>query len=86
MKRKMWKHAITAAGQVSLPAEVRHRWGTAAVLIEDDGDRLVLRPVPEDALEGLTGILKESARGDISSATWRRSAPTSVAVSACSRR
>jgi virulence-associated protein VagC len=75
MSRKMWRHAITKAGQVSLPAEVRHRWETTAVLIEDEGDRLVIRPVPEDPLEALKGILKEHARSDISGAEavrrWR---------------
>jgi virulence-associated protein VagC len=75
MTRKMWRHVITRAGQVSLPADVRHRWKASAVLIEDEGDRLVIRPVPGDSLEGLTGILKQSARGDISAAEavrrWR---------------
>ena len=57
---------------MSLPAEVRHRWDATTVLIEDEGDRLVIRPVPGDVLEGLTGILKESARGDISGAEAMR--------------
>jgi bifunctional DNA-binding transcriptional regulator/antitoxin component of YhaV-PrlF toxin-antitoxin module len=66
MTRKMWRHAITSAGQVSLPAEVRHRWGTSAVLIEDEGDRLVVRPVPADPIDGLRGALKERGRADVS--------------------
>ena len=66
MGRKMWRHVITSAGQVSLPAEVRHRWDTAAVLIEDEGDRLVVRPVPADPIEGLRGVLKKYGRADIS--------------------
>jgi bifunctional DNA-binding transcriptional regulator/antitoxin component of YhaV-PrlF toxin-antitoxin module len=66
MGRKMWRHVITSAGQVSLPAEVRHRWDASAVLIEDEGDRLVVRPVPTDPIEALRGILKESGRADIS--------------------
>ena len=65
MGRKMWRHAITGAGQVSLPAEVRHRWATSAVLIEDEGDRLVVRPVPSDPIEGVRGILKGRVTHDI---------------------
>jgi hypothetical protein len=72
---KMWRHAITSAGQVSLPAEVRHRWDTSAVLIEDEGDRLVVRPVPADPIEGLRGILKSGVAGPVSVAEalrrWR---------------
>lgn len=75
MARKMWRHAITKAGQVSLPAEVRHRWDASAVLIEDEGDRLVLRPAPADPLQALKGILKEYVRDDVSGADavrrWR---------------
>jgi virulence-associated protein VagC len=66
MERKMWRHVITGAGQVSLPAEVRHRWATSAVLIEDEGDRLVVRPVPSDPIEGVRGILKGRVTTDIS--------------------
>ncbi len=51
MRRKMWRHRITSAGQVSLPADIRHRWGTSTVLIEDEGDRVVLRPAPDDPMK-----------------------------------
>ena len=53
----MWRHKITGAGQVSIPAEVRHRWGTSTVAIEDEGDRIVLRPVPDDPIAALRGSL-----------------------------
>lgn len=72
MNRKMWRHRITRAGQVSLPAEVRHRWETTAVLIVDEGDRVVLRPLPEDPIEALRGVLKGKARADISTAEAMR--------------
>lgn len=72
MNRKMWRHRITRAGQVSLPAEVRHRWETTAVLIVDEGDRVVLRPLPEDPIEALRGVLKGKARTDISAAEAMR--------------
>lgn len=55
----MWRHRITGAGQVSIPAEVRHRWGTSTVAIEDEGDRIVLRPVPDDPVAALRGIFAD---------------------------
>ena len=51
-------HKITSAGQVSLPARVRRRWGTKRVLVEDLGDRVVLRPMPDDPIAAARGILK----------------------------
>jgi AbrB family looped-hinge helix DNA binding protein len=59
MRRKMWRHKITRAGQVSIPAEIRHRWETSTVAIEDEGDRIVLRPVPDDPIAALRGIFKD---------------------------
>jgi AbrB family looped-hinge helix DNA binding protein len=49
---------ITAGGQVSLPAEIRRRWGTRTVSIEDRGDEVVLRPFPDDPISAVRGILK----------------------------
>lgn len=49
---------ITAGGQVSLPAEVRQRWQTNIVGVEDLGDRVVLRPLPEDPIAAARGALK----------------------------
>lgn len=48
---------ITTGGQVSIPAEVRHRWGTRRVIIEDRGDALVLRPLPADPIGAAIGSL-----------------------------
>ena len=59
MRRKMWRHKITRAGQVSIPAEIRQRWETSTVAIEDEGDRIVLRPVPDDPISALRGIFKD---------------------------
>jgi AbrB family looped-hinge helix DNA binding protein len=56
MARTMWRHRVTAAGQVSIPAEVRDRWQASTVVIEDEGDRLVIRPTPDDPVEALTGV------------------------------
>lgn len=49
---------VTSAGQLSLPARIRRRWGTRRVEIEDLGDRVVLRPVPDDPIGAARGVLK----------------------------
>ena len=56
------RHKITAAGQVSIPADVRRRWNTDGVLIEDNGDHLVVRPTPADPVEAAWGALKGKGR------------------------
>jgi AbrB family looped-hinge helix DNA binding protein len=66
MARKIWRHKITKAGQVSIPAEIRERWGASNVLIVDEGERLVMKPVPDSPLEAIRGILKGKGRSDIS--------------------
>ncbi|MGH3064841.1 MAG: AbrB/MazE/SpoVT family DNA-binding domain-containing protein [Gaiellaceae bacterium] len=67
MRRKVWKHRITRAGQVSIPAEVRHRWDTSTIAIEDEGDRIVLRPLPDDSIGALRGSLAH-LRSDVGGA------------------
>jgi AbrB family looped-hinge helix DNA binding protein len=49
---------ITSGGQVSLPAAIRRRWGTRSVSIEDRGGEVVLRPVPDDPIRAVRGMLK----------------------------
>ena len=49
---------VTRAGQLSLPARIRRRWGTRRVAIEDRGDSVVLRPIPDDPIEAARGALK----------------------------
>jgi len=46
---------VTRNGQVSLPAELRHRWGVKSVLVIDRGDYAIVRPVPEDTVRALRG-------------------------------
>jgi AbrB family looped-hinge helix DNA binding protein len=58
---------ITAAGQVSIPAEIRERCGVANVLIRDEGDHIVLTPVADDPVEALRGILEGKARASLTS-------------------
>lgn len=46
---------ISKGGQVSLPAPIRRRWATDALVIEDLGDRVVLRPIPADPIAAAKG-------------------------------
>lgn len=48
---------VTSSGQLSLPAAVRRRWGTARVAIADEGDRVVVRPLPDDPIKAACGSL-----------------------------
>ena len=52
---------ISKGGQVSIPAKVRHRWGTDKVALDDQGTALVIRPIPEDPIGAAIGSL--SGRG-----------------------
>lgn len=54
---------ISRGGQISVPASVRKRWGTRAVLAEDKGDQLVLRPAPDDPIAAVRGIFAEEMSG-----------------------
>jgi bifunctional DNA-binding transcriptional regulator/antitoxin component of YhaV-PrlF toxin-antitoxin module len=54
----MVRHVVTAGGQISLPADVRRRWGTKAVSLEDLGDHVVVRPLPDDPIAAARGALK----------------------------
>jgi AbrB family looped-hinge helix DNA binding protein len=53
---------VTSAGQISLPAEVRRRWGASRVKITDEGGRLVIEPASDYPLSAAIGLLA-SARG-----------------------
>lgn len=48
---------ISQGGQVSIPADIRRRWGTTRVIVEDRGDSLVVRPLPDDPIEAAMGSL-----------------------------
>jgi bifunctional DNA-binding transcriptional regulator/antitoxin component of YhaV-PrlF toxin-antitoxin module len=78
----MKTHRITSAGQLSIPAAVRRRWKTNRVAVEDLGDRLIVRPVPEDPVAaargsfrgriGTTSELRAAARSEDTASTRRR--------------
>lgn len=50
---------ISKGGQISVPADVRKRWKTRRLVVEDRGDEVVLRPVPEDPIAAARGALKD---------------------------
>jgi bifunctional DNA-binding transcriptional regulator/antitoxin component of YhaV-PrlF toxin-antitoxin module len=62
---KIRARKVTEGGQISLPAEVRRRWQTKHVRVEDRGDHLVVRPLPDDPIAAARGALK----GRVGSAT-----------------
>jgi bifunctional DNA-binding transcriptional regulator/antitoxin component of YhaV-PrlF toxin-antitoxin module len=49
---------ISKGGQVSVPAEVRHRWRTSRVSVEDQGSAIVIRPIPDDPIGAAIGSLR----------------------------
>lgn len=46
---------VTSSGQISLPAPLRGRWRSAAVLVIDKGDYAIVRPIPADPISALCG-------------------------------
>ncbi len=54
---------VTPKGQVMIPASLRKRFGIKPgrkVSVEVEGDRLVVRPLPEDPVDALYGILSRA--------------------------
>jgi bifunctional DNA-binding transcriptional regulator/antitoxin component of YhaV-PrlF toxin-antitoxin module len=49
---------ISRGGQVSIPAEIRHRWGATRVILVDHGTSLELRPLPADPIAALRGSMR----------------------------
>jgi bifunctional DNA-binding transcriptional regulator/antitoxin component of YhaV-PrlF toxin-antitoxin module len=49
---------ISRGGQVSIPAEIRHRWGATRVILVDHGTSLELRPIPADPIAALRGSMR----------------------------
>lgn len=42
---------------MSIPADIRHRWGATRVILVDRGTSLELRPLPADPIGALMGSL-----------------------------
>jgi AbrB family looped-hinge helix DNA binding protein len=49
------RSTVSRNGQISIPAHLRHRWGTRSMLVIDRGDYAIVRPIPEDPIEALHG-------------------------------
>jgi AbrB family looped-hinge helix DNA binding protein len=60
---------VTTSGQISLPASVRNRWRASRVAVEDEGDRIMVRPVPDDPIAAACGSLRR--RGSTESVRTR---------------
>lgn len=48
---------ISKGGQISIPAAIRHRWGTQTVALDDHGDRIVVQPAADDPIAEAEGAL-----------------------------
>jgi bifunctional DNA-binding transcriptional regulator/antitoxin component of YhaV-PrlF toxin-antitoxin module len=70
MKRRL---RISRGGQVSIPAPIRHRWGTATLTLDDQGDRIVLAPAPDDPIAAAEGALAAEF-GDVDVSRLRQTA------------
>jgi bifunctional DNA-binding transcriptional regulator/antitoxin component of YhaV-PrlF toxin-antitoxin module len=70
MKKRM---KISKGGQISIPAAIRHRWATSTVALEDQGDRIVLEPAPDDPVAAAEGALAKEF-GEFDVARLRREA------------
>jgi len=70
MKTRM---RITKGGQISVPASVRHRWGTSTVTLDDQGGRIVIEPAPDDPIAAAEGALAAEF-GGLDLARLRRAA------------
>jgi bifunctional DNA-binding transcriptional regulator/antitoxin component of YhaV-PrlF toxin-antitoxin module len=51
---------ISSGGQVQIPAEVRRRWGTRKLILEDAGSYIRIRPVPDDPISAVRGMFAGS--------------------------
>jgi bifunctional DNA-binding transcriptional regulator/antitoxin component of YhaV-PrlF toxin-antitoxin module len=50
---------ISKGGQISVPAPIRHRWNTSTVVLDDQGDRIVIEPAPDDPIAAAEGALAQ---------------------------
>ena len=57
---------------MSLPAPIRRRWATDALVIEDLGDRVVLRPIPADPIAAAKGSLRSKEGAERARERFRR--------------
>jgi bifunctional DNA-binding transcriptional regulator/antitoxin component of YhaV-PrlF toxin-antitoxin module len=65
---------ISQGGQVQIPADVRKRWGTRTVMIDDAGGYIRITPVPDDPIGAAAGSLAGKGRrlsGNEIARIWR---------------
>lgn len=75
---------VSSNGQVSIPAEARTRWRADRVVVVDLGDRVVLRPLPDDRVGALVG--KYQRRGPSTDDARRRARTDDTALERRKRR
>jgi AbrB family looped-hinge helix DNA binding protein len=80
----MRRTKITRGGQISIPSRIRHRWGTSTLALEDLGDRIVLRPAPDDPVAAARGAFAEEL--SMSSSQLRQAAREAEAIAERRRR
>ena len=80
---------ITRGGQISLPAEVRHRWGVERVMLIDQGEQMIIKPLAANPARALIGrfalphgvtsdALREQARSEEAEAEGRKYGETAT--------
>ncbi|HEV2973419.1 MAG TPA: AbrB/MazE/SpoVT family DNA-binding domain-containing protein [Solirubrobacteraceae bacterium] len=78
----MRRAKISRGGQISIPSSIRHRWGTSTLALEDLGDRVVLKPAPDDPVAAARGALA----GELSASSAQLRARAREAEAAAERR
>jgi hypothetical protein len=53
---------ISKGGQIQVPADVRRRWATDRVMIEDEGTALRIEPLPDDPISTASGSLPSRSK------------------------
>ncbi len=69
---------ISKGGQVSIPAPIRHRWGTSMVTLEDEGSRIILQPAADDPIAAADARLPRSSESSTSRGSGAGHEKTSV--------
>ena len=75
---------VSSNGQVSIPAEARSRWMADRVVVVDLGDRIVMRPMPEDPVGAVVG--KYQGQGPTSTRARAAEHSTAATIEARKRR
>ena len=75
---------VSSNGQVSIPAEARSRWTADRVVVVDLGDRIVMRPMPDNPVGALVG--KYRGRGPTSTQARAAERSAGAAIEARKRK